>query len=924
MSAYITQEGLQAIARELSSRYGQSPQRLSDGGYQVNCPLHDDGHPSCSLHVRDDGKLLARCHAGCSQDIVYAKIKELYPQYFGNGKKTLTWQIAWEKNSRPADTETLQRYFMDGRGIPLSKAVLNILKKTLKINEYKGTFSLLAPISKSPGNAPTGTLQTYLKKDGSRYVKAKSTQFTDGSKAKGSAYWIDTGSNTLVIAEGLETGLSFLSVVPGISLAVVGSASILPTLDIPNRFTEVNILVDCDLQDKTGQRAAIKAARRYQKAGKSVYLVTPTRDTFSEKPAKKKDFNDLSPTEIMETWQARETLAEVLERYRPGDVVKGGVEISSKPSIAEKYQYVLNEYPIMDFPWDVLPDGMVACIQKVAAIKGVVPQMLVSPVMATVASLLAPWVEFRIREGHYPPLIFFFCDVAPSGSGKTHAQRALVTEYLKEWQWELNTKASEALKEWNQLPKKERLQTEKPPEEISLYLTGGTTEGIRDALRVHPSTVLLVNEASSIITGQNQYKGGNGDDREFFLRLYDGGRRGEDPRTARAGEVLTAKSPYVSIAGNTQESTWGTLLKQNKLLQEDGTLYRFLFLHERNPAVPLDPQLKLDNETEQVWKSFMSNLWRCAEERLRPIFDNTAVYSKSFDKSLIRLTANEEAERYFIENLANPLRLGEKELLPSELQGFAPKCSEYAARFSGLLKLTEQLWYNGDICDETITPDDVKKGEKLARFYLAHNLHLTLSVLQEIKPAAGLPPSARRLAQVLESVRPDVRNGVYPVKILLEKYNSISGPSGKLNSSNAMKRLMEKHGFQTVRGNYGELKKYTLLQWDEEKITNFLKETATSATSATTLENTGVAGVAVKNPIATSATLNKKEGGKGGSGGNNCHPHEAANHADCGKGGKGGGISEVNKQAEEDDGYVDSLLNSDPGIEPEEEGYIGF
>lgn len=364
MSAYITQEGLQAIARELSSRYGQSPKRLSDGGYQVNCPGHDDGHPSCSLHVRD-GKLLVHCHAGCSQDIVYAKIKELYPQYFGNGKKTLTWQIAWEKNSRPADTETLQRYFMDGRGIPLSKAVLNILKKTLKINEFKGTFSLLAPISKSPGNSHTGTLQTYLKKEGFRYVKAKSTQFTDGSKAKGSAYWIDTGSNILVIAEGLETGLSFLSVVPGISLAVVGSASILPTLDIPNRFTEVNILVDCDLQDKTGQLAAIKAAKRYQKAGKSVYLVTPTRDTFSEKPAKKKDFNDLSPTEIMEMWQARETLAEVLERYRPSDVVKGGVGaekvVDSGPG--ENQTLDIPEWPVLSA--DALP-GIVGEFVKLA------------------------------------------------------------------------------------------------------------------------------------------------------------------------------------------------------------------------------------------------------------------------------------------------------------------------------------------------------------------------------------------------------------------------------------------------------------------------------------------------------------------------------------------------------------------------------
>ena len=41
------------------------------------CPAHDDKHPSLSLSEAPDGKLLWKCHAGCSQEAVYEKLKEL-------------------------------------------------------------------------------------------------------------------------------------------------------------------------------------------------------------------------------------------------------------------------------------------------------------------------------------------------------------------------------------------------------------------------------------------------------------------------------------------------------------------------------------------------------------------------------------------------------------------------------------------------------------------------------------------------------------------------------------------------------------------------------------------------------------------------------------------------------------------------------
>jgi len=41
------------------------------------CPAHDDNNPSLSLSETPDGKLLWNCRAGCSQEAVYEKLKEL-------------------------------------------------------------------------------------------------------------------------------------------------------------------------------------------------------------------------------------------------------------------------------------------------------------------------------------------------------------------------------------------------------------------------------------------------------------------------------------------------------------------------------------------------------------------------------------------------------------------------------------------------------------------------------------------------------------------------------------------------------------------------------------------------------------------------------------------------------------------------------
>ena len=57
--------------------------RRSGSGWTAKCPGHDDRHASLSINEGDDGRVLLKCHAGCSVDVVLAalglELRDLFP-----------------------------------------------------------------------------------------------------------------------------------------------------------------------------------------------------------------------------------------------------------------------------------------------------------------------------------------------------------------------------------------------------------------------------------------------------------------------------------------------------------------------------------------------------------------------------------------------------------------------------------------------------------------------------------------------------------------------------------------------------------------------------------------------------------------------------------------------------------------------------
>lgn len=60
---------------DLIGKFGAGVVEEADG-YVVKCPAHGDSHPSLKLTLKDDGRVLVVCRAGCTQPDVLAALKE--------------------------------------------------------------------------------------------------------------------------------------------------------------------------------------------------------------------------------------------------------------------------------------------------------------------------------------------------------------------------------------------------------------------------------------------------------------------------------------------------------------------------------------------------------------------------------------------------------------------------------------------------------------------------------------------------------------------------------------------------------------------------------------------------------------------------------------------------------------------------------
>lgn len=261
------------------------------------CPAHGDKRPSLSLSD-GDGRLLARCHAGCDFAAILDALKGL-GLIEGASNYTPPSREDWER-IRQAEEEhaakrearalacwreakaidhTIAETYLRQRGITCD------LPDTLRFQPdcwHPTGVHLPAMVAIVEGTPRMAVHRTYLREDGMGKAKIDPAKAMLGS-VKGGAVRLARASGALVICEGIETGLSLASGLlskPATVWAALSTSGV-KRLHLPETPGRLTVATD---GDEPGREAGRELASRATAAGWAVSLL-PAPDSH--------DWNDI-------------------------------------------------------------------------------------------------------------------------------------------------------------------------------------------------------------------------------------------------------------------------------------------------------------------------------------------------------------------------------------------------------------------------------------------------------------------------------------------------------------------------------------------------------------------------------------------------------------------------------------------------------
>lgn len=256
-------------------------------GWTACCPAHDDQQPSLSLR-EDNGRLLWKCHAGCSQEDVGRKLRDMGLQgrdlvqdaHLRYSSKDAIRQINRIDAAQRIIAEcqpakgTLVEAYLNSRSIIAVPAQL-LFHPDLYHSPGQNFPAMVARIFDPITRKPAGSIhRTWLSHDGLGKALITPEKKMLGPCAGGVVILGNhIEGQTVLVGEGIETVLSGMQSTGFLGLAAL-SAGNLERLVLPSSLNDIIILADND-ESGVGLKSARVLANRMNKNGCSVRIATP-------------------------------------------------------------------------------------------------------------------------------------------------------------------------------------------------------------------------------------------------------------------------------------------------------------------------------------------------------------------------------------------------------------------------------------------------------------------------------------------------------------------------------------------------------------------------------------------------------------------------------------------------------------------------
>ena len=208
------------------------------------------------------------------------------------------------------------------------------------------------------------------------------------------------------------------------------------------------------------------------------------------------------------------------------------------------------------FPLDVLPGPLAEMCQVAARLYPCPPDYVAVPCLGIAGGAIGRSLSIRIKQDWSEGANIFSSIVGPPGTAKSPALKlasAPVWKIHAGLLWQHRAEVA-MIQEVYQRAKANRKAGdpaihEEPSPPLQRIVTGDATcEALAVLLKDNPRGMMMVrDELSGWINGFNQYKGGGGNDRDFYLQLWNGSPIPIDRKGQEGGVPIYVAHPFFAL-----------------------------------------------------------------------------------------------------------------------------------------------------------------------------------------------------------------------------------------------------------------------------------------------------------------------------------------------------------------------------------------
>jgi hypothetical protein len=400
------------------------------------------------------------------------------------------------------------------------------------------------------------------------------------------------------------------------------------------------------------------------------------------------------------------------------------------------------------FPVDVLPPALATYVGEVAEATATPPDFAAVTLLVTAGAALGNSRALCLKENvWYEGPRFYAANVGDTSSGKTPAMdevlrhyQALQSRLLQDYKDvkadydQAKAEYEQVLKENRALPPEQRLplptvpdEPEKPERFITI---DATVESLGPLLEGNPRGLLMPwDEGVAWVRGMGQYKGGRGNDRQFWLSNWSGKMHMVDRKGQGVVPIIIPR-PFVNVICGMPPDMLGELADCQG--RNDGFLHRILFAFPRCAGASDWEEVTVDLASKQAWEQTLVNLRKLVMQELD---DGDLGYK------LVKFSpAAKEAWVAWWNAHAAEIRSPD---LPLQLTGPWGKLRSYAARLALLL---HYLWLVQTDQDEgDVEAVSVERAATLIDYYKSH--------LRRVYARLRQTPEDNHLLELIDWVR---------------------------------------------------------------------------------------------------------------------------------------------------------------------------